>query len=261
MLISIKLTKLSLPGVCQESKLKKYKILFLFDKKESRILFDLVANSVKDSVSIRKCRIDEIISENNLIQFILLGCDYNCMLKKCCRKFIFLFQHRNIPFAIVRPILLEKDYKFVKGFFLSFFKKYDLTQLQEEILKKAKNSKHYGCSPRFRIHPLNPLFKIINIQREIVENPHKKLILSSLATLEKRSPSWTSYKFKEISRIGMKKFLNKIRYCYALWNIISTEKALKTIAAELGYKPLSFTKRFHSIFGISPSLFRKKYLY
>ena len=42
--------------------------------------------------------------------------------------------------------------------------------------------------------------------------------------------------------------------CRALWNIINTDKLIKTIALDLGYKPASFSERFKEHFGVAPSI-------
>mgnify|MGYP005831170425 CR=1 len=50
----------------------------------------------------------------------------------------------------------------------------------------------------------------------------------------------------------LRSFLIKNRPCLGLWRAMSTDRQIKTIALELGYKPLSFSKGFRQLFGVSP---------
>jgi AraC-like DNA-binding protein len=71
------------------------------------------------------------------------------------------------------------------------------------------------------------------------------------------SPSWLSHDFKKLSGVSLQSYLAKIKCCSALWQIISTDKPIKSIALEAGYKPLYFSKLFNGIFGLPPSSLRK----
>lgn len=190
------------------------------------------------------------------VQYIFAGCDYNCALGSCAKKLIFLYQNRHIPFAIIRPLCLKERFGEFSGFFLSAFVEQPLSISQERILKFIKGSKCYAGSSRFLIPAYSPLFKIIKVQREIAENPLELLSLSSLAKMVGCSRSWLSSKFKMFSGIRLQSFLIKMRCCFALWQIISTEKQIKTIASEAGYKPLYFSQLFRKLFKVSPSSIR-----
>jgi len=232
-----------------------HKVLVISDDKR---IFDFISNSLGSSILTENSGIDETILKDNSYEFIFLGCDYRCSFIFCMRKFLFLEVNKEIPFLILRPILFEKRYKSHEGFISSIFENYTLSSFQEETIRKIKDSEYYGFSPGWRIHPLNPLFKVVMTQREIVENPSKRFNLFSLSGRINLSPSWLSLKFNEISGISFEKFSIKIRLCYSLWELLSTEKQIKSIAYEAGYKdPLSFTKGFHTLFGVAPSFVRK----
>ncbi|MEW6457203.1 MAG: AraC family transcriptional regulator [Acidobacteriota bacterium] len=227
---------------------------------EDKRIFDFIRSSLGSSVLIENPGIDEINQKDKPYEFIFLGCDYRCSFIFCMRKFLFLKMNKKIPFLVIRPILLERGYESYGGFLSSFFETYTLSSFQEEIPRKIKNSEHYGCSPGWMIHPSNLLFKISKVQREIVENPWKRFNLFSFSENVSLSPSWLSLKFNEISGISFERFSIRIRFCYSLWELLSTEKQIKLIAYERGYKdPLSFTKRFHSLFGVAPSFVRKEF--
>ncbi|MBC7362872.1 MAG: helix-turn-helix transcriptional regulator [Candidatus Aminicenantes bacterium] len=48
-----------------------------------------------------------------------------------------------------------------------------------------------------------------------------------------------------------------MKCCYGLWQVLATEKSIKTIALEAGYEPLYFSHLFHQTFGTPPSSLRK----
>lgn len=112
--------------------------------------------------------------------------------------------------------------------------------------------------PYFLFPPI-ALSKIVKAQREIAENPLKLFSLSSLAKMLDWSPSWLSSKFKMFSGITLQSFLIKMRCCFALWQIISTDKQIKALALKAGYKPLYFSQLFSKLFKVSPSSIRSFY--
>ncbi len=229
----------------------KGKILVISDNKE---IFDYLENSLGDEFLIEKMGLENLKESGGDFDFILSDCDYSCKIEICFRKFLYFLQNKEIPFAIVRPFLLEGEFKSKKGFFLSFWRKSPLSLSQNEILKKLKSLE------KMIIHPSNTLFKILKVQREIVENPEKNLELSHLSKLVNLSPSWLSFKFKEITGTEIVALKMKIRYCFSLWEIIETEKKIGRISYERGYRNhRSFTKGFRSLFGITPSIIRKEF--
>ncbi len=181
-------------------------------------------------------------------------------MDSCARKFIFLYQNRQIPFAIIRPLCIKESFGEFSGFFLSAFMEQSLSISQERILKLLKDSKCYPGSSKFPVPHYTPLFKIIEAQKKIVEKPLRLYSLTSLAEMLRCSRSWLSSKFQELSGIRLQSFLIKMKCCYALWQILSTDKQIKSIALETGYKPLYFSQLFRSIFKVSPSSARNFFL-
>ncbi|MBC7363014.1 MAG: helix-turn-helix domain-containing protein, partial [Candidatus Aminicenantes bacterium] len=59
------------------------------------------------------------------------------------------------------------------------------------------------------------------------------------------------------SGVSLQSYIAKMKCCSALWQIISTDKPIKSIALEAGYEPLYFSKLFHQIFDTPASSFRK----
>lgn len=203
---------------------------------------------------------DNIIAQHDDVQFFFVGCNYKCQLQQCLKKFVFLSETKEIPFMIIRPPLSARKDQSSELFLSSLYEDYELTSSQQKILNQMKASlDHLFLSGKLG-HPTDSIFKIFEIQRILVTNPQQKFSLSSLAASYDFSLSWLSYKFKEISGLPFKNFELMTKFCYSLWQIVSTQNSIKRIALEIGYKPLSFSKRFHDMFEVAPSIIRKKLL-
>jgi len=194
---------------------------------------------------------------SNSLHFVFYCCTYNCALRPCVEIFRHAIQYEEIPFGILKPMVTCSKAELKKGFFLSLLKDYDLSSTQLKIIQALRQSRYYACSPLLGLHPTHILFKIMKVQREIAENPRRELSLQHLCSLVNLSPAWLSKKFKEVAGISLQRFALKIRFCQALWEILSSEKPIKRIAFEFGYKPSSFSKRFHLVWGIPPEMIRK----
>ena len=201
---------------------------------------------------------NKTILVNNDLQFFFIGCDYKYQLHPLLKKFVFLCENKQIPFIIIWPMLLKMKNRPRGLFFFALYEDYSLSALQEKILQRIKISVNHSFFSGKLGHSSDPIYKILDVQRKLVSNPHKRESLLQLASKVGLSPSWLSFKFKDISGMSLESFLLRTRLCYSLWQIISTPKLIKTIALEQGYKPLSFTKRFHKVFGMSPSAVRNE---
>jgi AraC-like DNA-binding protein len=102
---------------------------------------------------------------------------------------------------------------------------------------------------------------VLTLQTEIAENPNEIFDLKNSAETVGFSPCWLSHKFREISGITLERFILKNCLCHGLWNIISSDKLIKTIALDLGYKPASFSERFKEHFGATPSFIRDNVMF
>ncbi|MFQ6069787.1 MAG: helix-turn-helix domain-containing protein [Methanosarcinales archaeon] len=225
-----------------------------------------VLNTIKNILSgiVQLETLDSELNKNNIIspdddiQFFFIGFDINCDLQLSIKKFVFLSENREIPFVVIEPLCLRIKDRFSGLFFISFFEDRPLTSLQRKILERIRTSLDRLVFSGKLVHPTDPIFNIIEVQRKIVNDLCKKHTLSSLATEVNLHPSWLSLKFKEVSGVTFKNYLLRKKLCYSLWQIVSTRKPIKRIALEIGYKPLSFTKRFHALFGVAPSTIRKR---
>lgn len=222
-------------------------------------IFGIIKDKFEKTFQINKFHIKNknIIIENDS-SLILMGCNYRCELKPCLKKLTFLYQNKKIPFMIVRKSLLKENYKSLNTIFFSIYQDQNLGSLNENMSNQINNFKNYHLFTG-NIPPSNKINKILEAQKYLIENPEKRETLSSLANKIDFSPAWMSYQFKEISGISYEQFSIKIRLCHSLWEVLTTRKLLKTIALDHGYRPLSFTKRFHSAFGICPSEIRNNF--
>lgn len=235
----------------------KPKIL-IFNEKivDSRILQDLFPHC---SLVFGK-RMQLRYSLLKTIQLIICFCCYNCELNSCLEIFRLAVLLRDLPFGIIRPVLLAPGIADKRLFIFSLIKKdkpINLTTEQINIIEEMKYSKYYACSSLSRLHPSRPVFKISQIQREIACNPDKHSSLVDLASLVNYSPTWLSRKFHDISGLSIIKFIWKMKLCHALWTIYATEKPIKTIALESGCSPSYFDHRFRHFWGINPAEIRK----
>lgn len=192
------------------------------------------------------------------IDFFFVGCDYRCELQSCLKNFIFLSEYKQVPFLMIRPLCLRTEVQLPELFLISRFEDYTLTADQEKIFDKIKAYLDHSIFSGRLFHPASIVYKVFEVQKIILSDPRLRGNVPSLAAKVRLSPSWLFSKFKEISGVPLETFILKKKLCYSLWKIISTQEPIKTIALEIGYKPPSFSKRFHDFYGVTPSAIRKK---
>jgi AraC-like DNA-binding protein len=195
------------------------------------------------------------------IGFMILYCDFQCSPADCCKKLNFALSHRETPFVMLKFLRLDKRIQPEPVFFLSLFEAYNLSLSQENMIDTLRSSGSYSRNLISRLHPRHIVSKVLTPQNEIAENHNEIIDCKISAETIDLSPSWLSHKFKEISGIGLERFILQNRLCRALWKIISTDELIKKIALNLGYKPASFSERFKEHFGATPSFIRDKVMF
>jgi len=143
------------------------------------------------------------------------------------------------------------------AFFCLLFWIFLFPAYKKNILNRLKGSEYYPGSSKFPLPPYDPIFKIIELQKITAENPLQHYSLGSLTQLLGCSRSWLSFNFHYISGIKLQDFLVRLRCCFALYQILTTNKPIKIISIEAGYKPLYFSQLFRHIFSFSPIATRK----
>lgn len=202
-------------------------------------------------------KIDKFINKVEQLILILSSCDYRCNLSSCSKKFYLLSQNRDVPFFVFKPILIKKDIRLLPGFFICSYSEYELSGLQKRVLELIKASKTYVCSSRY-LPPSYPIYRIIKAQMKIVENPKRTCYLSDICEELEVSPSWLSKGFKDKSGISICQLLVKMKCCYALWELISSDKLEKSVALYIGYIPLYYSQLFRFHFGVGLCFVRRQ---
>lgn len=228
------------------------------DEKRSKTIKQVLGKEVRfEMLNIESADKNLLFCPQN-IDFFFVGCDYRCELQFCLKKFIFLSEYKKIPFLMINPLCLRTEVQLPELFLISGLEDYTFTADQEKILDKIKAYLDHSIFSGRLFHPSSLHYKVLEVQRIILSNPGLRGNVSSLAARVNLSLSWLSSKFKEISGVPLETFILKKKLCYSLWKIISTQEPIKTIALEIGYRPLSFSKRFHDFYGVAPSAIRKR---
>ncbi|MBC7361462.1 MAG: helix-turn-helix transcriptional regulator [Candidatus Aminicenantes bacterium] len=186
---------------------------------------------------------------------IMAECDYNCNLDKCLKKFLFIFNHRSVSAVLLKPVV-TRDRSSNPGFFLRILNNIESKAVQKDVLSWLKDSEYHFGSGNMSFSAFNPEQKIIQVEKSIVEEGKKLSRLEDLAKISGWSLAWLSANFHKFSGILFRTFRARERCCYALWELVSTNKPIKTIAIQAGYEPLYFSSLFKRFFRIPPSSLR-----
>jgi len=184
---------------------------------------------------------------------ILLGCDYQCQCDICASRFRVPLIFPAITTFIARPVLSKNRQSEVGEFLIFDFSR----PRSNRELYKFHELERLEMGQRFLEHSHNPASRIIRLQQQIVNSRGKANRVSELAKQIDLSGSRLSAIFKQEAGVPLKSFLNKLRLCRCLWELISSDKPIKTIALEVGYKPVSLSLKFHETFGIWASEIRR----
>lgn len=187
-------------------------------------------------------------------RLILVGCDYQCQFLKCANNFVVALFHLDVPIRMIRLNLLLECQANLGRYLIS---RLGSPGLDDEANKINELAKFEGIHHR-GIFPSDPLSNVIRLQRDILDSRGRAFKVSELKRKNTHSASWQSASFKKTTGMSIKTFANKIRLCHCLWELLSTSKSVKCIALDFGYKPTSFSHRFHKTFGIWPSSVRHR---
>jgi AraC-like DNA-binding protein len=68
------------------------------------------------------------------------------------------------------------------------------------------------------------------------------------------SPRHLQRVFSDVTGVGFRTYLTRVRMSHAAWLVASTDTPIKTIAVRVGYRDHSqFSKAFKRTYGVSPS--------
>lgn len=119
------------------------------------------------------------------------------------------------------------------------------------------------CMGRYAADMKNPKNRILSegikkVIKQMHNNYNNNWTISTLADQSNLSPSWFMHSFKEQVGMSPMEYLTSIRLDKAKWLIINSSLSIKEISNIIGYDdPLSFSKLFKKVEGVSPALYRK----
>lgn len=179
--------------------------------------------------------------------FYMFGsCDYLCRFDVCFSTFFLANRFPATPFALVRPVLLPARVPQGSEFWIVWIRQ----SKEDERLKNTID--RLGFLPYEYIYSLS-------LQKKIIENRGRIFHVSRLAEYLKKK-AIQSTKFKKECGMALNTYMKKIRLCHALFDLVSSDDCVKTIAFNYGYHPFAFSRVFHKNFDVWPSSIRAKKL-
>ena len=99
--------------------------------------------------------------------------------------------------------------------------------------------------------------EIINAAHYITEHYNQPLTLDLLADLAGLSSSYFSRKFRLVTGMGMKEYLNYVRLKHASMELLSTNHSITEVAMNSGFSDSNYFKdAFKKMYGLSPRAYR-----
>lgn len=99
---------------------------------------------------------------------------------------------------------------------------------------------------------------ILLATKYIYKNFQKPLTLEEVSRVASLSPTYFSKKFKQITGMGFKEYLNFVRLKHAQAALLTTNNTITDIALEYGFNDSNYFKDlFKKVYGKSPREFRK----
>lgn len=99
---------------------------------------------------------------------------------------------------------------------------------------------------------------ILLATKYIYKNFRQPLTLEEISSVASLSPTYFSKKFKQITGMGFKEYLNFVRLKHAQTALLTTSNSITDIALEYGFNDSNYFKDlFKKVYGKSPREFRK----
>jgi hypothetical protein len=175
-------------------------------------------------------------NEKIIPSIIFASCDYSCDIRKCFYIYYSSNTYPNVPFALLRPAFIPPSISLSKEYWLDWIRKPDPNIIQERKIT------YRG------VLPLESM-RYLLLQRIIIDKKGKLFDLKSLYTYVS---DVNPVLFKRKSGITLKAYINKVRLCNSMNNLISSNECIKTIARNYGYHPAAFSRSFKCYYGINP---------
>jgi AraC-like DNA-binding protein len=217
-----------------------------------KTLFDWTSKVFKKERAVFKIDPNKIL-HGPFPALILIECDYQCRYDICVRRFRIPLLFPEVPSVIARPVLLKDKKQHPAEYLIAHISD---PQSKQEI-HESEGWRRVDIQRRFFLFTPDPTLKPIRLQQEIIDSRGKVAKVGNLAKQVALSIPRLSTAFSQATGIPLKSYLNKVRLCHAMWELTSSEKSIKNIALDYGYKSASFSLRFHRTFGKWPSETRK----
>lgn len=99
---------------------------------------------------------------------------------------------------------------------------------------------------------------ILKATRHIYQNYKKPLSLEEVSAVVALSPTYFSKKFKSVTGMGFKEYLNYVRLTHARTALLTTNNTITDIALESGFNDSNYFKDlFKKVYGSSPREYRR----
>ncbi len=99
---------------------------------------------------------------------------------------------------------------------------------------------------------------ILAATKYIYQNFRQHLTLEDVASIASLSPTYFSKKFKQVTGMGFKEYLNYVRLKHAQTALLTTSNTITDIALEYGFNDSNYFKDlFKKVYGKSPREYRK----
>lgn len=183
----------------------------------------------------------EIIPNKNIrtrLPACILGyCDFSCTFERCLHLFILSYRFNKIPFALIRELKAPQDSSPRRPeYMLDWIRNIDGDARLAEIMNRYSSR----CTFPF------------SVQRNIIERKGRCSRVLDIFSID-TNPKMLARRFKIDSGIGLKAFMDRVRICNSLGELLCSDKCIKTIAIEFGYHPSSFSRAFYGLFIEWPS--------
>ncbi|HCS49193.1 MAG TPA: hypothetical protein DIW61_13440 [Candidatus Aminicenantes bacterium] len=187
---------------------------------------------------------------------ILIECDFQCRFESCSKKFRLAHSYPDIPTCLIRPMLNDTASGSHQCYLGSWLNTTDEQPPEIWANLLANLKKPYYLKEEFS----RPCLRILGLQSQIVAAKGKIATLPRLADGTLRSVSWLSKYFGSVTSRSPKAFVNTIRLCHCLWDVVCSDAPIKSIAYEYGYSTAHFSYIFHRRFANWPMEARQKCL-
>lgn len=112
------------------------------------------------------------------VRIVIMDYNYCCVIGECIGKFVLFHRNASVPFILLRPSLF--NITTAKLYHLSAFNDHDFSEHQEALIQKIRGSELSVTNPSLFIHPSNLIYKFMQFEKEIFEDPSKRTIVARL---------------------------------------------------------------------------------